>query len=152
MHWWGIYEFCTSFAFVFIFIMLGKEKIKVTKCLIIMLFMFAARFSLLWVTSSGSSLTFKFGHVFGMYYMYIFMKVYMYIHMPVCLCLCIHMQMDFFFHTIRNSAAHLVKQELLFTGSESGKRLAIRDIIRKVNSFWFVCRSLHCSCRLSDFS
>lgn len=74
----------------------SKEKIKVTKCLIIMLFMFAARFSLLWVTSSGSSLTFKFGHVFGMYQMYIFMKVYMYMHIPVCLCLCIHMQIDFF--------------------------------------------------------
>ena len=32
----------------------------------------------------------------------------------------------------RNAAAHLVKQELLFVGGESGKRLAMRDIIRKV--------------------
>nr|KAG5714586.1 hypothetical protein BaRGS_007032 [Batillaria attramentaria] len=31
----------------------------------------------------------------------------------------------------RNAAAHLVKQELLFVGNESGKRLALRDLIRK---------------------
>ena len=32
----------------------------------------------------------------------------------------------------RNSATETVKQELLFVGQESGKLIAIRDIIRKV--------------------
>lgn len=32
----------------------------------------------------------------------------------------------------RNSATELVKQELLFVGQESGKLIAIRDIIHKV--------------------
>ena len=32
----------------------------------------------------------------------------------------------------RNSAAELVKQELLFVGQESGKLLAIRDLVKKV--------------------
>lgn len=34
--------------------------------------------------------------------------------------------------SFRNSATDLVKQELLFVGQESGKLIAIRDIIHKV--------------------
>ncbi len=34
---------------------------------------------------------------------------------------------------IRNSATEMVKQELLFVGQESGKLIAIRDIIHKVS-------------------
>lgn len=33
----------------------------------------------------------------------------------------------------RNSATDLVQQELLFVGQESGKLIAIRDIIHKVS-------------------
>lgn len=36
------------------------------------------------------------------------------------------------FTHLSNSATELVKQELLFVGQESGKLVAIRDIIRKV--------------------
>ena len=39
----------------------------------------------------------------------------------------------------RNSATETVKQELLFVGQESGKLIAIRDIIRKVNHLTFFC-------------
>ena len=42
----------------------------------------------------------------------------------------------FFLKTViyRNSATGSVEQELLFVGQESGKLIAIRDIIQKVNT------------------
>jgi ATP-dependent RNA helicase DDX52/ROK1 len=38
----------------------------------------------------------------------------------------------YFSLTSRNSATETVEQELLFVGQESGKLIAIRDIIQKV--------------------
>ncbi len=46
----------------------------------------------------------------------------------------------------RNSAAELVKQELLFVGQESGKLLAIRDLVKKVGgssmNVYYTCISV----------
>lgn len=39
-----------------------------------------------------------------------------------------------FVHLLRNTAVETVKQELLFVGTENGKLLAIRDIIKKVRA------------------
>ena len=36
-----------------------------------------------------------------------------------------------FFPFSSNAASHQIKQELLFVGQESGKRFAMRDIVRK---------------------
>ncbi len=35
----------------------------------------------------------------------------------------------------KNSAITTIKQELIFVGSESGKLIALRDIVRKVSSY-----------------
>ena len=45
------------------------------------------------------------------------------------------LQVQFVNYFVRNSATETVKQELLFVGQESGKMIAIRDIIRKVSFF-----------------
>lgn len=39
----------------------------------------------------------------------------------------------FLFPCNRNTATHTIEQELLFVGQESGKLLAVRDIIQKVS-------------------
>jgi len=39
----------------------------------------------------------------------------------------------FSFPCNRNTATHTIEQELLFVGQESGKLLAVRDIIQKVS-------------------
>ena len=46
--------------------------------------------------------------------------------------------MSYVLNCYRNSATETVKQELLFVGQESGKLIAIRDIIRKVRSMSFI--------------
>lgn len=45
------------------------------------------------------------------------------------------LQVQFVNYFVRNSATETVKQELLFVGQESGKMIAIRDIIREVTHF-----------------
>lgn len=50
----------------------------------------------------------------------------------------------FSFPCNRNTATHIIEQELLFVGQESGKLLAVRDIIQKV-------RVLQCVVYCPDF-
>ena len=48
-----------------------------------------------------------------------------------------------------NSATDTVQQELNFVGQESGKLIAIRDIIRKVGVVYDVCVCVHVSSNLN---
>ena len=50
----------------------------------------------------------------------------------------------------RNSATGSVEQELLFVGQESGKLIAIRDIIQKVNTILEATRITNSSYFLND--
>ena len=58
----------------------------------------------------------------------------------------------FFLKTViyRNSATGSVEQELLFVGQESGKLIAIRDIIQKVNTILEATRITNSSYFLND--
>ena len=42
----------------------------------------------------------------------------------------------------RNSATEAVQQELLFVGQESGKLLAMRNMVKKVSTTW----NIICTC------